>query len=103
MLNQATPDRDLVARIAARDRTALAELRIRYGQTAYAVAYTVVADPEQAEAAVAEAFGQAWRRAEEHANGTASVTTNAGQGRRAGVASWISQLTREAAYRLRCS
>ena len=102
-MNQATPDRDLVERIAARDQTALAELRIRYGHTAYAVAYTVVADPEQAEAAVTEAFGQAWTRAGERAANSSSVSTDPGKSRRSGVASWISQLTREAAYRLRCS
>lgn len=84
-----TSDRILVRRIAAGDRAALRELRVRYGTTAYAVAYTVVVDPELAEEAVSRAFALAWGRAKEL---PAAVS---------GVAAWISQLTREVAGRLR--
>jgi hypothetical protein len=88
----ATPqasDRDLLQAIATGDRAALHELRLRYGPTAYAVAYSVVVDPEQAEAAVSRAFALAAARAEELlARGTSA-------------ARWICQLTREAAARFR--
>jgi RNA polymerase sigma-70 factor (ECF subfamily) len=85
------PDRTLVKRLAAGDRSALRELRIRYGTTAYAVAYSVVVDPEDAEGVVSEAFARALGEAGEYtANGE-------------GVAAWISRLTREAAERFRRS
>lgn len=84
-----TSDRVLVRRMATGDRTALRELRLRYGTTAYAVAYTVVVDPELAEEAVSRAFALAWGRAKELPAGGD------------GVAAWISQLTREVAGRLR--
>ena len=83
------PDRDLVSAIASGDRAAFHELRLRYGATAYAVAYSVVVDPEQAEAAVSEAFAAARARAGELLL------------RGASVARWICQLTRESASRLR--
>ena len=86
-----TPDGILVERLASGDRSALRELRLRYGTTAYAVAYSVVVDPEEAEAVVSEAFAQAFGQAGEYpANGD-------------GVAAWISRLTREAAQRVRRS
>ncbi|HXF96921.1 MAG TPA: sigma factor [Gemmatimonadales bacterium] len=83
------PDRLLVRRVAEGDRGALRELRLRYGPTAYAVAYSVVVDPEQAEAAVAEAFTLAWHRARDP------------RGPGDSVSAWITRLTREAAERLR--
>jgi DNA-directed RNA polymerase specialized sigma24 family protein len=53
------------------------------------VAYSVVVDPEDAEAVVSEAFARALGEAAEYtANGD-------------GVAAWISRLTREAAERFR--
>lgn len=75
--------------MAARDENALIELRLRYGTTAYATAYTMVADPEQAEAAVSAAFGRAWSRAREQAMHSTG-----------GIAGWIGQLVREAARQL---
>lgn len=82
-------DRDLLRAVAAGDRAALRELRVRYGTTAYAIAYSVVVDPEQAEEAVSNAFALAYGRAREYV------------GRSIGVGAWISQLTREAAARFR--
>lgn len=82
-----TPDGTLVKRLAAGDRSALRELRVRYGTTAYAVAYAVVVDAEEAEGVVSEAFARALSEAAEYtANGD-------------GVAAWISRLTREVAER----
>ena len=86
-----TPDGTLVERLAAGDRSALRELRLRYGTTAYAVAYSVVVDPEEAEAVVSEAFARAFGEA-----GTYAANGD-------GVAAWISRLTRDAAMRLRRS
>jgi DNA-directed RNA polymerase specialized sigma24 family protein len=78
-------DRDLLHAIAVGDRAALRELRLRYRPTAYAVAYSVVVDPEQAEAAVSNAFTIASSRAAQaQVHGTS-------------VARWICQLVREAA------
>ncbi|MGH7699006.1 MAG: RNA polymerase sigma factor [Gemmatimonadales bacterium] len=88
MPDRRTPDQALLRRIAEGDRAALREFRLRYGTTAYAIAYSVLVDPETAEAAVSEAFTAAWQEA-------------GGRLPRAmGAAAWISQLTREAAGRL---
>src|SRR2546428_129709 len=55
-------DAVLVERIAALgDRTALAELDARHGMTLYALAYSLLFDPAEADAAVAVAFREAWR------------------------------------------
>src|SRR2546429_3477161 len=56
------PDALLVERIAAlSDKTALAELDARHGMTLYALAYSLLFDPAEADAAVAVAFREAWR------------------------------------------
>src|SRR2546426_8425997 len=56
------PDALLVERIAALgDKTALAELDARHGMTLYALAYSLLFDPAEADAAVAIAFREAWR------------------------------------------
>src|SRR3989442_2147222 len=56
------PDALLVERIAAvSDKTALAELDARHGMTLYAIAYSLLFDPAEADAAVAIAFREAWR------------------------------------------
>src|SRR3989454_12216940 len=56
------PDALLVEHIAAlSDKTALAELDARHGMTLYAIAYSLLFDPAEADAAVAAAFRQAWR------------------------------------------
>src|SRR2546425_3190730 len=58
------PDALLVERIAAlSDKTALAELDARHGMTLYAIAYSLLFDPAEADAAVAVAFRDAGRRA----------------------------------------
>lgn len=88
MPDRRTPDQTLLRRIAEGDRAALRELRLRYGTTAYAVAYSVVIDPETAESAVSEAFARAWQEAGVRPSNGVSA------GR------WISRLTREAAGRL---
>ena len=88
MPDRRTPDQTLLRRIAEGDRAALRELRLRYGITAYAIAYSVLVDPETAEAAVSEAFTMAWQAA----GGRLPHAVGAGE--------WISRLTREAAGRL---
>src|SRR2546428_8973849 len=56
------PDALLVERIAALgDKTALAELDARHGMTLYALAYSLLFDPAEADAAVGIAFRQAGR------------------------------------------
>src|SRR2546427_9689203 len=56
------PDALLVERIAALgDKTALAELDARHGMALYALAYSLLFDPAEADAAVAIAFREAWR------------------------------------------
>jgi hypothetical protein len=58
------PDAGLVARIAASgDRVALAELAVRHGKTLYAVAYSVLFDPECADEAVRATFREVARSA----------------------------------------
>jgi DNA-directed RNA polymerase specialized sigma24 family protein len=80
------PDARLVERIAAlSDRSALAELHARHGMTVYAIAYTVVFDPEAADAAVAAAFREAWLMA-------ASFDP-----RHSTAGRWLADLTRRAA------
>jgi len=57
------PDRALVARMAAGDERALGDLYDRHGAMAYALALAIVGERADAEEAVADAFGQAWRQA----------------------------------------
>ncbi len=76
----------LVERVAALgDKTALAELYGRHGMSLYAIAYTVVFEPEAAEAAVTAAFREAWLSA---------ASFNA---RERSVRRWLADLTRRAA------
>jgi RNA polymerase sigma-70 factor (ECF subfamily) len=89
--NHLAADAALIQRIAAGDRAALRELRLRYRATAYATAYSVVADPEDAETAVAQAFERAFL--------DASRLSGLG----ASAVQWLSDLTRSAAYGLRRS
>ena len=57
-------DAALVERIAALgDRAALAELDARYGMTLYAIAYTLLLNPDAADVTVAATLREAWRRA----------------------------------------
>jgi DNA-directed RNA polymerase specialized sigma24 family protein len=80
------PDALLVERVAAlSDKAALAELYARHGLSLYAVAYSMLFDPEAAEAAVGAAFRTAWR-------GAASFSVYAGSARL-----WLGDLTRRAA------
>jgi hypothetical protein len=58
------PDARLVARIAAsEDHAALAELALRHGKTLYAVAYSLLFDPETADEAVRATFREVGRSA----------------------------------------
>jgi len=57
-------DEILLARMARGDRTALVELMARYHTVAFAVAYAILIDPEDAETVVAQAFDGVWRDAE---------------------------------------
>jgi RNA polymerase sigma-70 factor (ECF subfamily) len=54
----------LVARLQARDGSALRELYEREGRRAFALAYRVLGDHAAAEDAVQEAFAQLWERAD---------------------------------------
>src|SRR3989475_8699882 len=84
------PDALLVERIAALgDKTALAELDARHGMTLYALAYSLLFDPAEADAAVAIAFREAWR-------GGSSFHP-----RPQSVRPWVPALTRPAALRER--
>jgi len=79
-------DAVLVERIAALgDRAALAELDTRHGMTLYAIAYTLLLNPDAADVAVAATLREAWRRA---ASFIAREQT---------VGRWLAQLTRKAA------
>jgi hypothetical protein len=79
-------DAVLVERIAALgDRAALAELDARHGMTLYAIAYTVLLNPDAADVTVAATLREAWRRA---------ASFNA---REQTVGRWLAELTRQAA------
>jgi DNA-directed RNA polymerase specialized sigma24 family protein len=82
-----TPDRALVERMAQGDPHAIHELRRRHETSLYALAYSVVFDPDTAEEVVAEAFEQVRRAA-------SSFEPDGGT-----VFSWLSGLTRS---RARC-
>jgi DNA-directed RNA polymerase specialized sigma24 family protein len=57
-------DAVLVERIAAlSDRSALAELDSRHGMTLYAIAYTLLLNPDAADVTVAATLREVWRRA----------------------------------------
>src|SRR5437899_12287493 len=80
------PDAVLVERIAALgDRAALAELDGRHGMTLYAIAYTMLLNPDAADVTVAATLREAWRRA---ASFNAQEQT---------VGRWLAGLTRMAA------
>jgi DNA-directed RNA polymerase specialized sigma24 family protein len=75
-----------VERIAALgDRAALAELDARHGMTLYAIAYTLLLNPDAADVTVAATLREAWRRA---------ASFNA---REQTVGRWLAELTRRAA------
>ncbi len=79
-------DAVLVERIAALgDRAALAELDARHGMTLYAIAYTLLLNPDAADVAVATTLREVWRRA---------GSFNA---REQTVGRWLADLTRKAA------
>ena len=79
-------DAVLVERIAALgDRAALAELDARYGMTLYAIAYTLLLNPDAADVTVAATLREAWRRA---------ASFNA---REQTAARWLAGLARKAA------
>jgi RNA polymerase sigma-70 factor (ECF subfamily) len=83
---QIPPDALLVERVAALgDKAALHELYGRHSMSLYAIAYTVLFDPEAAQAAVAAAFREAWLSA-------ASFDAHERSVRR-----WLADLTRRAA------
>lgn len=56
-------DADLVARMAARDATALAELYDRYARPVYSYVHRVCGDPQTAEELLQEVFFRAWQQA----------------------------------------
>jgi DNA-directed RNA polymerase specialized sigma24 family protein len=88
-LTTSTPvlsDAALVERIAALgDRAALAELDARHGMTLYAIAYTLLLNPDAADVTVAATLREAWRRA---------ASFNA---REQTAGRWLAELARKAA------
>jgi len=79
-------DAVLVERIAALgDRAALAELDARHGMTLYAIAYTLLLNPDAADVTVAATLREAWRRA---------ASFNA---REQTAGRWLAELARKAA------
>ena len=84
--HQIPPDALLVERIAAvGDKAALGELYGRHAMSLYAIAYTVLFDPEAADAAVAAAFREVWLSAASFSPGHGSVRR------------WLADLTRRSA------
>ncbi len=78
-------DAVLVERIAALgDRAALADLDARHGMTLYAIAYTLLLNPDAADVTVAATLREVWRRA---------GSFNA---REQTVGRWLAELTRKA-------
>jgi RNA polymerase sigma-70 factor (ECF subfamily) len=66
-------DRDLVARAAIGDETAIAQLYDRYAAVLYTVAYRIVGERADADEVVVEAFAQAWRDAGRFEPGVAQL------------------------------
>jgi len=81
-------DRALVERMAAGDERALGELYDRHGRTTYSLAVAIVRERADAEEVVADAFGQAWRTAEQFDPG------------RGTVGAWLATITRTRALDL---
>jgi RNA polymerase sigma-70 factor (ECF subfamily) len=69
----AEADGALVARMAAGEERALGALYDRYGRTLFALAYRILADRDDAEEVVLEAFTQAWRSSDRYALERGSV------------------------------
>jgi RNA polymerase sigma-70 factor, ECF subfamily len=61
--NRQSPDDRLIAALAERDLSALAELYDRYGRIAYTLAYRILGEAEAAEDVVHDGFLSAWRGA----------------------------------------
>jgi len=83
-----TPDRALVARIGIGDEGALGELYDRHGRMTYSLAMAIVGERADAEEVVADAFGQAWRTANQFDPARGSVTA------------WLATITRTRALDL---
>jgi len=68
-----TDDADLLVRLRRKDPNAIGLLYDRYGKTAYSLAFRILANPESAESAVAEAMLKCWNRIPSfrHARGSA--------------------------------
>jgi RNA polymerase sigma-70 factor (ECF subfamily) len=76
---------ELLQRIAAGDRAALAELYDRHASLVLALCLRILRDRAEAEEVMQEVFLQAWRQAERYDPG------------RAGVASWLTVIARSRA------
>jgi len=77
-----TTERTLVERMGRGDEAAFRDLLARYRNTMYATAYAVLADPEEVDATVADAFAEARRTA-------AGFLDSLGT-----VSGWLTHLTR---------
>jgi len=71
--SQAEADAELVGRMARGDERALGALYDRHGRTMFALAYRILADRDDAEEVVLEAFTQAWRASGNYASERGSV------------------------------
>jgi len=78
----------LVQRMAGRNERALGELYDRHGGVVYSLALAIVGERADAEEVVADAFGQAWRTAEQFDPVRGSVTA------------WLATITRTRALDL---
>lgn len=72
-IDEGTTDGELLARVAARDDSALGVLYDRYGGLAFGLAFRVLRDRGQAEDVVQEAFLSVWRRAATFDSGKGSA------------------------------
>lgn len=73
--DQATPDSELLRRIARRDEGALSELYDRYAGLLLALSRRVVIDASDAEEILQEVFLQVWNQAERYDRRRSSVST----------------------------
>lgn len=80
--SQQYEDQELLRRIAARDRTALAEIYTRYGAILFSVAYRMLNDRRDAEEVLQDALVRVWKHAPNY------------ESRKSAVYTWLVTITR---------
>lgn len=83
--SQQHEDQELLRRIAARDRSALAEINTRYGAILFSVAYRMLNDRRDAEEVLQDALVRVWKHAPNY------------ESRKAAVYTWLVTITRSLA------